>query len=178
MSMEHLMRKSASRPNGSWSSVAFIVESILLLLFLVASLAVLTQVFSASLSRSVESRTLDAATIAATSIAEHFAADPAGVEEETKLGDLLVRCAVTDEPRAAGTMYRARIEVFDLSAAGGGGAVYSLSTARYEGDGDAGASAAAGAASAPHAAGVSGTAASAGAGAAEPEGADKEGGVS
>lgn len=116
---------------SSWASIAFMVESILLLVFLVASLAVLTQVFSASLNRSVESRTLDAAVIAASSIAEHFAADPTGIDEETQLGDLRVSCAVTDERRDGGTMYHAVIDVYDVSAAGGGEPVYSLSTSSY-----------------------------------------------
>ena len=117
-----------------WSSVAFIVESILLLVFLVASLAVLTKVFSASLTRSVESRTLDAATIAATSIAEHFAADPEGVEERTQLGDLIIVCDVTEEPRKDGTMHHAEIRVYEVASFGEGSGqpVYTLNTSRYE----------------------------------------------
>lgn len=134
MSMEYADRKARSRLRSPWSSVAFIVESILLLLFLVASLAVLTKVFSASLTRGVESRTLDAATIAATSIAEHFAADPTSVQESAKLGDLLVRCDVTDDERRAGTLYHADIAVYDFSEAGNGEVVYKLSTSRYVSD--------------------------------------------
>ena len=130
--MEYASRKIAHRSRSSWSSVAFIVESILLLVFLVASLAVLTQVFSASLSRSVESRTLDAANIAATSIAEHFAADPTDVEERTQLGDLMVTCEVTDEPRQNGTMYHATISVYDIGSGGTGGVVYKVETSKYE----------------------------------------------
>lgn len=121
-----------SQGKSSWASVAFIVESVLLLVFLVASFAVLIQVFTAALNRSVESRTLDAATIAASSIAEHFAANPTDVQEQTVLGDLRVVCTVTDEPRADGTMYRARIDVYDESPSGGDDPVYSLDTARYE----------------------------------------------
>lgn len=127
--------KRVEQARTSWSSVAFVVESVLLILFLVASLAVLTQVFSTSLNRSVESRTLDAATIAASSIAEHFAADPTGVDEETTLGDLHIVCKVTDEPRKGGTMYHAQIDVYDTTGAHGGVPVYSISTARYEGEG-------------------------------------------
>ena len=130
--MEHITRKTTSRARSSWSSVAFIVESILLLVFLVASLGVLTRVFSASLNHSVESRTLDASTIAATSIAEHFAADPTDVEERVKLGDLVVTCDVTEEPRAAGTMYHARIDVYDMTGADASEPVYTILTSRYE----------------------------------------------
>ena len=114
----------------SWSSVAFMVESMLLLLFLVASLAILTRVFSASLNESVESRALDAAVIAASSIAEHFAADPTDVEETTQLGDLIITCDVEAEPRTGGTMYRALITVFDIADMTE--PVYELSTSRYE----------------------------------------------
>ena len=134
MSVEYASKKSLRRARASWSSVSFIVESILLLLFLVASLAILTQVFSASLTRSVESRTLDAASIAATSIAEHFAADPTSVEESTQLGDLLVKCEVTEQARTGGIMYHAKIDVYDLSGYNEG-AVYSLETSSYRSGG-------------------------------------------
>lgn len=130
--MEFVKYRNTREKRSSWSSVAFIVESILLLVFLVASLAVLTKVFSASLTRSVESRTLDAATIAATSIAEHFTADPTGVDEQTQLGDLLIVCDVTDEPREAGTMHQALISVYDMGPNNTGEPVYTLTTTCYE----------------------------------------------
>ena len=133
--MEHIARKTKSRARTSWSSVAFIVESVLLLVFLAGSLAILTQVFSSSLNRSVESRTLDAATIAATSIAEHFTANPTDVEEETVLGDLRIVCSVADEPREGGTMYHATIDVYDTTGAHGAQPVYSIATSRYESGG-------------------------------------------
>jgi hypothetical protein len=103
---------------------------------LVASLAVLTKIFSASLNHSVESRTLDAATIAASSIAEHFAADPNSVEERTVLGDLVIMCTVTDEERPGGTMKYADIRVYDTSEKNTGSAIYTISTSRYESDGE------------------------------------------
>lgn len=132
--LESQLSKSGSSTAGrsSWTSVAFIVESILLLVFLIASLAILIQVFVASLNKSVESRTLDAATIAASSIAEHFAANPSDVQNETLLGDLRIVCSVQDEPRSSGTLYRAHIDVFDISASGGDAPIYSLDTAHYQ----------------------------------------------
>ena len=125
----------AKTTHASWTSVAFIVESILLLVFLVGSLAVLTQVFTLSLNRSVESRTLDAATIAASTIAEHFAADPSDVEDEVTLGDLRITCQVDEQPRDNGIMYYARIDVYDLTGSSGDGPVYTLETARYDAGG-------------------------------------------
>lgn len=130
--MPSLNRIPSSRKRSPWSSVAFIVESILLLVFLAGSLAALTLTFSAALNRSVESRTLDAAVIAASSIAEHFAADPTDVQEETLLGDLRVVCTVTDEARSNGTLYHAHIDVFDARANGDSAPAYSLDTSRYE----------------------------------------------
>lgn len=129
--MSMMSSKSPSRASGrvAWSSVAFIVESMLLLVFLVGSLAVLTQLFSSSLNRSVESRTLDAATIAATSIAEHFAANPNDVQESTQLGDLIVKCDVTPEQRKAGTLYHATISVLDSAS---GKTVYEMDTSCFE----------------------------------------------
>lgn len=121
-------RRPTQKAATSWSSVAFIVESMLLLVFLVGSLAVLTQLFAASLNTSVQSRTQDAATIAATSIAEHFSADPEGVQETTQLGDLIVKCQVEPEQHTSGTLYRAVISVFDGTT---GEAVYQIKTARY-----------------------------------------------
>ena len=129
MSMMSSKGSSRTGQRTAWASAAFIVESMLLLVFLVGSLAVLTQLFALSLNRSVESRTLDAATIAATSIAEHFAADPNDVQESTQLGDLIVKCDVAPESRKAGTLYRATISVFDT---GSGEKVYELSTSRFE----------------------------------------------
>lgn len=128
MSTVQTTPRIARRERSSWSSVAFIVESMLLLVFLVGSLAVLTQLFSTSLNRSVESRTLDAATIAATSIAEHFAANPTDVQESTRLGDLNVMCNVSEESRQNGVLYKAHIIVYDL---GSGKNVYELDTSRY-----------------------------------------------
>ena len=148
VSQERQERATPAAPEdarSSWTSVAFMVEAILLLVFLIASFAVLTWVFSSSLNSSVESRTQDAAVIAASTVAEHFAADPTDVEPEVQLGDLRVVTSVTEEPRAAGTMFRAEIAVYDTSAAGtassdgsgngsgtaSGEPVYTLSTANY-----------------------------------------------
>lgn len=125
-------RRTGTKAWSSWSSVAFIVESIMLMMFLAASLAILTQVFSSSLNHSIESRSRDAATIAAASIAEHFAADPSDIQERTRLGDLLITCDVTDEHRTAGIMHHAVITVYDMSSSNINTPVYTLKTSRYE----------------------------------------------
>ena len=111
--MEFVTRAATRKARTSWSSIAFIVESILLLVFLMASLAVLTQVFT-------------------TSAAERFAADPTAVEESTTVGDLQVTCQVTEQKRAQGTLFEAQIDVRDNSMEGAGAIVYSITTSRYE----------------------------------------------
>lgn len=128
MSVTWSKRIHNDRSGASWTSVAFIVESMLLLVFLIGSMAVLTQVFSAALNQSVESRSLDAATIAAGSIAEHFAANPEDVQEETVLGDLRIVCDVTEEEHVSGTLYKANITVYDVQL---GDSIYALDTACY-----------------------------------------------
>ena len=136
MSQAYLPHKLSDTTRSSWTSVAFIVEAILLLFFLAASLAVLVQVFFSSLNRSVESRTLDAATIAASSIAEHFAANPSDVRDETQLGELKVVCAKSEEQRKDGTMYYVHIDVYDTSEVGGDKPVYSLDSSSYQPGGE------------------------------------------
>ena len=138
MSSPAINKRGVAITQASWASVAFMVESVLLLVFLVASLAVLTQLFSTALSRSAESRTLDAATIAASSIAEHFAANPSDVQPETRLGDLRIVCDVADSARAGGTMYSAHIDVYDATRPEGSGPVYSLDTSCYQSNSKAG----------------------------------------
>lgn len=128
MSVTWSKRDTSRLKNTSWTSVAFIVESMLLLVFLIGSLAILTQVFSLSLNRSVESRTLDAATIAAGSIAEHFIANPEDVQEGTLLGDLRIECNTTEERHVDGTLYKATITVYDVEL---DKAIYTLDTSRY-----------------------------------------------
>lgn len=129
-----------------WSGAAILVESMLLLVFLIASLAIFTQMFSASLERAEESRELTAAVAAASGAAERFAAHPSQASGETVVGDLRVVCDVQAEPHQVGTLYRADISVFrmdangdgaDASADGGGAgvgdeAIYSISTSKFE----------------------------------------------
>ena len=116
-----------SRP--TWSGMAVVVEAMFLLVFLVASLAVIMQVFAASTLRAQEGRHLAEAVACATSAAERFAADPAAAGGTTTEGDLEVVCDVTSEQTAAGTLYHATITVLDENAEP---PVYVLETSRYE----------------------------------------------
>ena len=134
MSLTFAGKRSVTHQVGerkSWSSVAFVVEAMFLLLFLAGSLALVSQLFAASLNVSAEARSLDAATIAASSIAERFSANPDYVEETTQLGDLFIKCDVDETPHSKGVLYKAHITVFDVK---NGSVIYELDTSKYEGE--------------------------------------------
>lgn len=113
----------------SWTGMALIVEAMVLLLFLVASLSIITQVFFAAAARGQEGYELAEAVAAATNVAERFAADPRSAEGSTKQGSMLVSCEVNNEPTATGTLYHATIQVRVDER---GKPVYELTTARFE----------------------------------------------
>lgn len=120
-------RGKSYRP--SWSGVAFIVEAMLLLVFLIGSLALLTSLFASSVQRGNESRELTAAVALASDTAERFCADPASIEERFAKDGLTVVCDVSDEARAGGVYYKADITVYGKDAT----PVYTITTAVYEG---------------------------------------------
>jgi hypothetical protein len=120
-------RKPHAKP--PWTGAAFVVEAMLLLLFLIAAVALLTRLFALSVEESAESRELTMAVAAASDAAERFAAAPGSVPARSSGGDLTVTCDVTDEPRARGVYHKAEIRVFDKA----GEAVYALTTGAYEG---------------------------------------------
>lgn len=116
-----------------WSGAAFIVEALLLLVFLIASLAIFTQLFAASAEKSIEADELSRAVAAASSVAERFAADPSAVAETNQADDLTVTCDITKTPRANGMLYEATISVYDdAQQPGDVNALYTITTARYE----------------------------------------------
>jgi len=115
------MHRTSGFKNG-----AFIIEALILLIFLVLSIAVFTQLFAWSASQSTKSYDLQQAVLAATNTAEEFANDPTGVDELTTEGDLDVVCDVTPSDMPNGTLYSAHITV-DKD----GEELYSLDTKRY-----------------------------------------------
>lgn len=136
----------------SWSGVAFLVEAMLLLVFLTASLAVFTQLFGQAIERGTQSETLSQAVAAVSGTSERFCADPEGTEGATFSNGLIVVCEVDDEERGGGTLYHATISAYqadpdaldsigaengdalmELALASGGPApVYSVTTSKYE----------------------------------------------
>lgn len=117
------------------STTAFVVETLILLVALVSSMGVLTQLFSRSIAASQQSERLCQAVNVAENAAEEFAADPAGVAAGKKVGrgvalkgrdGYRVSCETAQVKRNAGTLWRAHITVSDSQ-----GKVYSLDTSRY-----------------------------------------------
>jgi len=128
MSFQLPAHRSTMSARPGWASAAFIVESLLLLVFLVGSLAVFTQVFAAAAQQSAEASALSTSVELASSAAERFAADPTGISPETQEGDFRVVSEVTSDKRAGGTLYRADISVF---GADGDDPIYEVTTSRY-----------------------------------------------
>lgn len=119
-------RSGRTRP--AWSGMAVVVEAMVMLVFLIGSLAVLTQLFATASLRAREAHDLAAAVSVATSAAERFAADPERAEGTTQAEGLSVDCQVTSDETARGTIYHATITVRSERAAE---PVYTLSTDRY-----------------------------------------------
>ena len=129
---------------------AFIVETILLLVFVTLSMTTLTSLFAKSHSIGSTANETTAAIILATTGAsngaEDFSADPTGEAQsltyyeesgehfiETtsyKSGDYTVRRDITEEARDGGTMYTANIEVSRYNKV-----VYKLTTKKYLSEG-------------------------------------------
>ena len=137
--------KRQSLFNEHANSVAFVVESLLLLAALIAAMAVFTQLFAGSLSQANESKREVNAVMVAQNTAERFCADPASAtagassrgavsgDEKASTStvtqdgeDFTVTCEVSSSERKAGTMYQAHIIVSDDA-----GIAYELDTTRY-----------------------------------------------
>lgn len=139
------LRRSSVYDRRPWHGAAFIVESLVLLVFLMASLAVLMQVMGNAHERGIEADKLSNAIILASNDAETFAADPTTGDRTAQFslvdGELVeltgaegaasaeryeVERTVQQHAEKAGTLYEAHIEV-----SSGGNAVYEVNTSRY-----------------------------------------------
>ncbi len=114
----------------TWSGTAFVVEALLLLAFLVASLAILLTLFSDAHLRAEDTVRLEAAVAVASDEAEAFGANPFAVpaEQEVTYQDQLCTLLVTPDATvyAGGVMYGATISVIS-----DGEALYTVRTSRY-----------------------------------------------
>lgn len=113
----------------AWHGAAFVVEALLLLVFLAFALAVFMQLFGAAHSRGIEERQLTQAVLLASNDAEVFASNPQAGSSATRFDAYAVDREVTTERSQSGTLYRATIVVtYD------GQDVYELESARYVSD--------------------------------------------
>lgn len=105
---------------------AFIVESLVLFVFLVATLIIVSMLFIASVSRSAEAQNLERATIIASNTAERFSANPMGDNLVASEYGLDVSCDVEEQKASNGILYLATITVSDSN-----GPIYTIQTSRY-----------------------------------------------
>ncbi|MEG2024524.1 MAG: hypothetical protein RRZ85_03130 [Gordonibacter sp.] len=139
---ETTLLSARHRPDTTWHGTAFVVEALVLLVFLTFAIAVLMQLFGSAHARGLEERSLTQAVALATNDAEAFAAAPqadlpssifdadgnplSSADAEEVADTFVVTRKVTPEIEPSGTLYRASIVV-----ARDGETVYELDTARY-----------------------------------------------
>lgn len=109
------------------SGRAFIIESLVLFVFLVATLIVVSQLFFASINMSSQGRDLERATIIASNAAERFTANPTGANLDATENGLSVSCDVTPQRMGSGILYDADITVTDENDV----VIYAIQTSRY-----------------------------------------------
>ncbi len=111
------------------------IEVLVLLFFLVASLAVFTQLFAYSANSAKQAQRLTQATEIAQNAAEEFSANPQAAAEGKTVGldaaqgtdgSFTTACTVASEPQGSGTYYTAHISVSDDQ-----GEAYALDASRY-----------------------------------------------
>lgn len=118
----------SNKGRPSWIGLAFVVEAILLLVFLIGAMALFTNLFASSVKRCDESQALTVAVAVASDTAERFAANPDSVPQSAIASDMVVTCDVADDKREDGVFRVATITVYDPDEQ----PVYTLTTAVYE----------------------------------------------
>lgn len=126
MSMATQTNDARQQRTGRRGNRAFIVEALVLFVFLVATLAIVTQLFFASANRAQRSLELERAVTIAANTAERFSANPLSRELDGSYDGLEASCRVTPQRMAAGTLYHALVTVRS-----GDEEVYRLETSRY-----------------------------------------------
>ena len=116
--MQHGERPQAPRRSRRGNR-AFIIETLVLFVFLIVSFAVIVRLYVGSAIVAQNGLDLERAVACAGNVAERFSADPLAT-------NLDVSCEVPPESMTGGTLYRAHITatVDDVE-------VYALDTARY-----------------------------------------------
>lgn len=119
--------QTTSRNSGSTHrGMAFLIEALVVLAFLMLSLAVFVKLFSSAQLEGFRANRQSQAIIMASNTAEVFSADPTKVESSMTTDGLTTTCDVEAVQHEAGTLYNATITVCD-----GELELYVLRTARY-----------------------------------------------
>ena len=132
MAVSNEMGSGINRQSISQRGMAFLVEALVILAFLMFSLAVFVRLFVGAQLEGVAATRKSEAVLLATNVAEEFSANPTGVVAQSETDGLDVVCDVEPQKREAGTLYRATIVVSHE-----GEEVYRLLTSRYVSGGDA-----------------------------------------
>lgn len=133
-------QKNETRDRRTWHGMAFIMEALILLVFLMISIAVLMQVFAAARTHGQDADALSHSVILASNEAERFSANPTtegityymlsdGVLAKTdneKESVYQVTTTTEANPRGTGMLYLAHISIEHA-----GVIVYEVDTARY-----------------------------------------------
>lgn len=130
-----MARRTEAAKHPSWSNTSFLVEALVLLVVLIASMAVFTTLFVHAASGARDAARLSSATALAQNVAEEFSSNPEAAADGKKVGegfaksgegDFDVTCTVSSENEGAGVLYTAAIAVSDDE-----GEIYSLTASRY-----------------------------------------------
>ena len=114
------------RSNTTWHGTAFVIEALVLLVFLAAALAVFFTLLASSHMQSVENEKMAGAAVVATSTAEQFAATPTDVPATQNQGIYTVELITTPNKMEGGTMYKGEIVVYE-----GDRELFGMNTSRY-----------------------------------------------
>ena len=118
--------QGTKRTNNPHRGMAFLIEALVVLAFLMASLAIFVKLFSGAQLEGISANRRSQAVLLATNVAEEFSAHPTGVAATIEQDGLVATCSVEELAHKAGTLYNATIAIAD-----GGNEVYVLHTARY-----------------------------------------------
>lgn len=134
---------TSTRNTTNASRRAFIIEALVLLVFLAASVAIILQLFVAAGNMSREAHLLSMSEHLAVNAAEVFGANPedsAGTVYYTNTGELLpgratatfaVETSVFPRATETGTLYEAQIKVTSFRNQSSSDVTYTLTTMRY-----------------------------------------------
>ena len=122
--------------SGGHRGIAFLIEALVVLAFLMISLAVFVKLFSSAQLEARSSNRMSEAVQLATNRAEEFSCDPTHAAGEKEEDGLRLTCEVTPTKRAAGILYEATITVHDDRYEQQG--IYTLVTSRYVSNGAGG----------------------------------------